>query len=131
MPLGNTDGLVKSFVAASGGVAAYKIVKFGATAGEVTLADAETDALIGVSGEAAVTAGYPCDVHLSGIRMVTAGGTITAGALVTADSNGDAIVSAPTADTNERYIGWAMESAVDNDIFSIMILPGSIQGIPA
>jgi hypothetical protein len=130
MSLGNTDGLVKTFVAASGGVAAYKILKFGATAGEVTLASADSDAMFGVSGEVSVAAGDYCDVHLAGIRLVTAGGTIAAGAFVTADSNGDAVASSPTADTNERYVGIALEAAVDNDLFAIMILPGSIQGVP-
>lgn len=65
-----------------------------------------------------------CTEHLS---KAVAGATITKDADLMADANGDLITA--TGD-NVWVIAKAMESAVDNDIFQVLMLPGGKQ-IPA
>jgi len=56
-----------------------------------------------------------------GKEKVIAGGTVTAGAAVTADASGLA-VAATTAD---EMCGIALETAASGDYFKILVLPGA------
>lgn len=123
-----TPGLTKTFTAEAA-VTRRRIVKFGATDGSVLQGAAATDALIGVSDMSAdVALGARCDVRLTGIAEVEAGGNITRGGPVTADANGKAVAAAPAAGVNNRTVGFAMASAVNGDIVDVFLTPGSIQG---
>jgi hypothetical protein len=67
-------------------------------------------------------------IQLAGIAVVKAGGTIAKGALVTSDAAGKAVAAAPGAGVNNRILGIAQESAVNGDLFSVLITLGSLQG---
>ncbi len=95
-------------------VPAYCIVKLGATPGGCALASAPTDALIGVSYTVPINdVGVVMDVVQEGPTLVTSGGTIAYGDLLTTDANGHAI----TAATGNVVIGRSMDTAVSGDLF--------------
>ena len=87
--------------------------------GQVDLADAAGENCVGVcindpaAGEAAT-------VVMSGKVMVTAGGTIAAGAAVATDASGDAV----TATTNNIVMGYATEAGVDGQVIAIELIQG-------
>ena len=87
--------------------------------GQVDLADSAGENCIGVcindpaAGEAAT-------VVMSGKVMVTAGGTIAAGAAVATDASGDAV----TATTNNIVMGYATEAGVDGQVIAIELIQG-------
>lgn len=110
-----------------------RIVKFGADDAHVIQGAAATDALIGVvdipgAPGATSAAEERVDVVRGGEVDVEAGGTITAGALLTSDATGRAVAAAPAAGVNNRIIGIAMAAAVVGDIFPVLLQPGSMQG---
>lgn len=64
--------------------------------------------------------GAVCEIAtFGGGARAKAGGTITAGDQLETDSNGDVIVATGAA---ENIVAYAVESAVDNDIFQIIPL---------
>lgn len=107
----------------------YRIVKFGATDGNVVPAAASTDKLIGVSGRlGASVSGDRCDVTRIGLDEVEYGGNVTAGDELTSDASGRAVTAAPGAGVNAYTIGKAEVSGVLGDIGKVMLNPGRIQG---
>lgn len=135
----NNPGLTKTFVA-GGAIAKRRIVAFGAGDGLVVQAQAATDALIGVAADLDAASGARVDVHLSGVVEVEFGGTVTRGALVSADATGKAVAAtrhthsenaagtytqdATTgAGSTGRVIGVAMASAVAGDIAGVLLSP--------
>lgn len=147
MTAGRTEGLTKTFTA-GGTINDARILKFSSADNLVVQATAATDALIGISkvpqGQqqraiqtgptpptiptVTIAANQRVDVVLEGIGEVIFGGTITRGALITADANGKAVAAAPAAGTNNRIIGVAMCSGVDGDIGTVLISPSVMQG---
>lgn len=125
----NNPGLIKSMVAEAA-VLPYRIVKFGAADGQVLMAAAATDALIGVADNLGQdTAGYRVDVILDGTAEVTAGAAVTRGALLMSDSTGRAVTATGTAGANFRTIGYALASAgAAGEVIPVAIQPGSFQG---
>jgi hypothetical protein len=87
--------------------------------GQVDLADAAGENAIGVCLVGG-TAGKAVTVAVSGKVMVTAGGTIAAGAQIQTDAAGDAL----TAATGDVVLGYALESAVDGQIFAVELIQG-------
>jgi hypothetical protein len=87
--------------------------------GQVDLADAAGENCIGVliNDPAAAEA---ATVVMSGKVMVTAGGTIAAGASVATDASGDAV----TASTGNIVMGYATEAGVDGQIIAIELIQG-------
>ena len=87
--------------------------------GQVDLADSAGENCVGVcindpaAGEAAT-------VVMSGKVMVTAGGTIAAGAAVATDGSGDAV----TATTGNIVMGYATEAGVDGQVIAIELIQG-------
>lgn len=61
--------------------------------------------------------GEAATVMCGGITKLIAGGTIAVGALIAADANGHAV----TAATGAYAVGVALESAVANDIFTVLL----------
>ena len=98
----------------------YLIVKADSTAEQVVLAAAASDRMLGVlqnkpkSGEAAL-------IRVAGTSKVVAGGTVAYGDYVTTNGSGQAVT---TTTDKQAIIGLALESAVVNDIFEIMIVHG-------
>jgi len=91
--------------------------------GQVDLADADAENCIGVlindpaAGEAAT-------VVMSGKVMVTAGGAVTAGDAVVTDTSGDAVELTTSSSATAVTMGYALEDAVDGQIFAIELIQG-------
>ena len=66
--------------------------------------------------------GQAANVMVIGVTNLVAGGTITRLAKLTPDSNGDAV---PTTSDDAEYSAIALEAAVDNDVFSALLVVGS------
>ena len=123
----NNPILIKSLTAEAD-IAAFRIVKPGANDGGAIQGAASTDALIGVANQLGAVSGGRVEVVVSGIFEVQYGGAVTRGDLLTSDVDGKAISAAPGAGVNARVIGVAMVSGVADDIGSLLISPGRIQG---
>lgn len=123
------SGLHKSYIAVAA-IAAFRICKFGATEGEVQLAAAATDKLIGVTGAVpARAAGEVVDLIHGGIVDIEAGAAFAAGDAITSDAVGRAIVAAPAAGVNNRIIGEALGPALAaGDIVPVLFAPSVMQG---
>ena len=113
---------IKNFTA-TGAIAAKRIVAL-AAGGSVSQASAGTDNVIGVA-ELASASGSRVDVVTAGIAEVEAGGSISCGDWVTADSNG----KAAAAESTDTVIGIAWDDASSGDYFPVRIAPG--RAIPA
>jgi len=120
--------VIKSFVATVA-IGHQLLVKAGASDGQVALATAPADAIIGVSdcpGGAAV--GDRIDIVLFGETEAQVGGTIPFGTFFTAGAGGKAVAAAPAAAANARIGGLQIASAVSGDIARVFVNPGQIQG---
>lgn len=87
--------------------------------GQVDLADSAGENCIGVLLNNPVAAGA-ATVAMTGKVMVTAGGTIAAGAAVATDASGDAV----TASTGNIVMGYATEAGVDGQVIAIELIQG-------
>ena len=85
------------------------------------LATAAADPIFGISDLGADLGGQ-CDVHLTGAVPVKAGGAIAAGAPVTSDANGRAVTAVAGVGAI-RVAGFALEPAVDGDLFMLHLAP--------
>lgn len=92
------------------------------TDGDIVLAAAGTDVVLGVIREGAV-ANKPVTVQFGGIGKVIAGGSITAGARITSDGNGKAVA---TTSAGDKVCGIALTAADAGDIISIALVPGHV-----
>lgn len=120
--------IIKNFVATAA-IGHQLLVKAGASDGQVALATAATDVIIGVSdcpGGAAI--GDRIDIVLFGETEVQVGGTIPFGAFFTAGAGGKAVAPAPAAGINNRVGGILTIGAVSGDIARVLVNPGQIQG---
>lgn len=99
----HNPGRIKTFTA-NGAIAAKRIVSIAAN-NIVSQAASASDANIGAT-ELSCADGAPIDVVMEGIVEVEAGGSITAGTYVTADSAGKAV----TAEVTDPVFGKAMDS---------------------
>ncbi|MEL7098284.1 MAG: capsid cement protein [Pseudomonadota bacterium] len=116
--------LTRSFKAAED-ITGHLIASFANAATDATVghAGANTEPLLGVFDAMGAKTGKMVDVHLAGEIDVRAGGTFPAGAPLTADANGKAVLAAPAAGTTVRVIGFAMAPAVADDIVTVMLAP--------
>jgi len=114
--------LIKNYTAV-GAIGANLIVKKSSD-NTVELASAASDFMIGVSTNVPAANGEPCDVIHFGIALVTAGGIVNRGNMVTANADSKAIVAAD----GERVIGVALATAATNDLIPILIIPGTCAG---
>ncbi len=120
-------GLTKNYNA-GGAISKRRFVKFGTDDRAVVQAAAATDSIIGVSTDVDTVIGEPTDVIHGGIALVQAGGAITRGQEVTSDANGKAVAATPAAGVNNRIAGIALQSAVLDDLFTVLLAPGVKQG---
>lgn len=120
--------MMKNYVA-GGAIPAYSPVKYGGTAGQVVVANAAADKVIGVSTDVDAVLGERVDVIHFGEGKVLAGAAFAAGDLLTADATSRGIVAAAAAGANVRTFGQAREAATAaGDIVEVMVLPGVFQG---
>lgn len=120
--------IIKSFTATTA-VGHRRQVKAGTNDGEVALATASTDLIVGVTdcpGGAAI--GERVDVVLLGETDLEIGGTVAFGAFFTADASGKGIAAAPATGVNARTGGITTIGAVSGDIARVLVNPGRIQG---
>jgi hypothetical protein len=61
---------------------------------------------------------------MSGKVMVTAGGAVTAGDAVVTDTSGDAVELTTSSSATAVTMGYALEDAVDGQIFAIELIQG-------
>ena len=87
--------------------------------GQVDLADSAGENCIGILLNSPAS-GAAATVALTGKVMVTAGGTIAAGAAVATDAAGDAVTAAST----NIIMGYALEAAVDGQTMAIELIQG-------
>jgi len=87
--------------------------------GQVDLADAAGENAMGVCLVGG-TAGNAVTVCVSGSVMITAGGTVAAGASLQTDASGDAI----TAASGDVVLGYAREAGVDGQIIEMEMIQG-------
>lgn len=114
---------------AAGALAAYTIVKHGASDGEVALSVAATDAHCGVVGQLGAKAtGDRVDIHMAGLVEVKLGGIVAAGDPITADGAGKGVKAQPAAGANARHIGFADTAGIAGDVINVLFAPGVIQG---
>lgn len=118
-------------MSANGAIAARKAVKI--SSGEAVIAAAETDALIGLNSQLAAADNEHADIIVGGVAEGIAGGNISEGNAVTADSNGDLVAVTNTMKTtgDVRIIGYALADAVDDDIFAVLVQPGLLTKAPS
>jgi hypothetical protein len=109
-------------------IGANLIVKVGANDGEVLLAAANTDDILGVSTNIDVASGEPCDVIHGGIADIKLGGTVARGKFITSDANGCGVLAAPSAGVNVQIAGKTLISGVSGDIIPVLLCIGQIQG---
>lgn len=88
--------------------------------GQVDLANAAGENCIGVLLNNPDAAGKAATVAISGKVMVTAGGTIAAGAAVATDAAGDAV----TAAVGNIVMGYALEAGVDGQVIAVELIQG-------
>jgi hypothetical protein len=112
---------------AEGAIAAYSVVKIGASGGCLQ-ADSATVKSLGLSTDIAAASGDICDVIVQGVALGKAGGTVAHGDLLTSDSAGLLVAAAPSTGVNNRIVGVALEAAVSGDIFRVAVALGSVQG---
>ena len=87
--------------------------------GQIDLADSAGENCIGVVINDPASGGE-ATVVVSGKTVVTAGGTIAAGASVATDASGDAV----TASTGNIVMGYALEAGVDGQVIAVELIQG-------
>ena len=87
--------------------------------GQIDLADSAGERALGVLLNKP-TAGAAATVAMSGKVMVEAGASVTAGDQLQTDAAGDAI----TAAAGDVVMGYALEDAVDGQIFAMELIQG-------
>lgn len=92
--------------------------------GFVDLADADAETCIGVAITDTTVVGRPVTVALSGRVKVEAGGTITAGDEVVTNTAGEAVERTVSASATAVTMGYALEDAVDGQVFTIELIQG-------
>lgn len=124
----NIRGLVTAHIA-SGAIAKYRIVKFGASDDQVAQASAATDLTLGITTDLDAADGDRVDVVRNGLTPVEYGGNVTRGQDLTADANGKAIaITLPAQAAKVQSIGKAEVSGAAGDIGSVFVAPTTIYG---
>ena len=87
--------------------------------GQVDLADSAGENCMGVVINDPASGGE-ATIVVSGKTVVTAGGTIAAGASIATDASGDAV----TASTGNIVMGYALEAGVDGQVIAVELIQG-------
>lgn len=126
---------------AEAALTAYRIVKPGTADGQVLLAAAATDFLVGVTNEISAAINERADVIVAGIAEVELGGTVARGDPITADAAAKGVTATrhthtentagtytqnatTAAGSGQRRIGFALISGVAGDIIPVLLAPG-------
>lgn len=127
--MGRTTGMLQKGYTAALAIPRLTIAKWGAADGTVTPAADGAAFLVGIQAEIDCDVGDRASMTMIGnIEDVIYGGNVTRGQPLTAGAGGKAVVAAPAAGANVYIIGFAEVSGVANDIGSVLIAPGIMQG---
>lgn len=125
--MGRTTGYLTKEYPCAAGVAANRLVNWGAADGLVALAVDGTKPFVGVTSELATDAGDYASVFMNGnIAEVTFGGNVTRGDPLTADAQGRAILAAPAIHSTVYIVGYAECSGVAGDIGTVIVSPQTL-----
>ena len=113
---------------ADGAVGQFLIVAPGSAEGQVKVAAAVTDKLVGVSSFLGADDGAPCDVIHDGIADTLCGGDVAAGEPLTSDDTGKAVTLAPAPGVNNRRVGFALAAGGAGDVIPVLVKVGAVQG---
>lgn len=101
-------------------------VKLGANGSdEIALAAAVSDVAVGLASHVIVDTEQG-DVIMHGVGVGLAGGSITAGALLTMTTGGKLVAASPAAGVNNQLIGVALRDASTDELFEVLLTPGAI-----
>ena len=116
---------IRAYVAAAA-VDGYELVKFADPGNDatVTVADGNTDPIVGVADAMGADAGGMLDVHRGGLVSVKLAGGVNAGDPVTSNGFGKGIKAVPAAATTVHYLGFADQPGVSGDIIDVFVAPG-------
>lgn len=92
--------------------------------GKVDMADADAETVVGVALTDASTADKAVTVAKSGRVKVEAGGSITAGDEIVTNTSGKAVERSTSSSATAVTLGYALENAVVNQIFSMELIQG-------
>lgn len=127
--MGQTTGFLTKSLTATTAIPARTLVKYGAADGTGVPAVDGAAFIAGVSSNIDTAIGERCSVFKTGnIADVIYGGNVARGDPLTADASGRAIKAVPSTGANVFIAGYAEVSGVANDIGSIEIAPGVMQG---
>jgi len=118
MAFDNSVQSVSLPAAADLSAAQFKLVTVNSS-GNAAVAGA-TSLVVGVLQNKPDAAGKAATVAYAGVSKVVAGGSITAGARVTADANGAAVAAASAGDA---VLGVALAGAASGDLIPVLINP--------
>jgi len=126
-----TGGIIITRIAAADYSAKRYFIVVATASNKVTVSGAgttKTNLAIGVIQDvgAAAGAGDSLQICILGPCWVSAGGTITAGQIIASDASGEAVRC--DADATIGF-GYALESAVDGDIFPMVVTGPNAQGV--
>ena len=100
----------------------YHIVKLSASK-TVTYSGADADAAIGILQDKPAAANRACKVRVDGVSKLKIGsGGVTYGQKIASDASGQGVV----ATANQRYLAIALETAVENDIATVLMERGNV-----
>lgn len=123
-----TPLLIKSFPATTA-IEPYRIAK--ATGDrKVGQAAANTDRLVGVTGQLATAIGEMADLTQVGWGELKLGGNVSFGDRLTSDAQGRGVAVASVGNTVVQTIGIAQADGVQDDIIPVLVVPG-LQSKPA
>lgn len=108
---------------ADGTIAKGKSVKIGSDNKHVAVASAASDKQIGIAQNDALVGEYVEVAINGGGAKALAGGSISAGDMLTSDADGKLVATSTNA---QRHVAVAMEDAVANDIFASEVQVGII-----
>jgi len=92
--------------------------------GQVDLADADGERAIGVLLNKPDAAGKAATVAVSGKVMVVAASAITAGDEIASDASGEAQELSDSSSATAVTLGYALEDAVDGQVFAMEFIQG-------
>lgn len=122
--------MIVSFKSQTATISAYLLLKSGTSANSVALWDTTTAIMFGISAaQSAGGAGTSIAVAIGGCAKLTAGASVSSGALITGTTTGLGIEDASlgfftTATTSAPFsIGISLDAASTNSTFEVLIMP--------
>jgi hypothetical protein len=100
----------------------YKFMAVPSSTGTVNTAGSAV-ATIGILQDKPSAANRPACVRVAGVSKLVLGGTVTAGARLTPDTNGDGVA---TVANLAEYGAIALEPGDDNDVIEVLLERGTV-----